>query len=158
MYSTGSSFQGFRIVGWNFCGAQVDRWISRDILHCQLVAGGDRPYGTNPRTPAEALACSGSLNNETDFSNRTAKLTSCGGSTCKTPPFDISISHRRRYRYYVSQLVIKSLGGERNGPTRVPAHELESRVTEKLIAFLKSDADLFDRLSTGDEADAGCRL
>src|SRR6266852_1162878 len=32
------------------------------------------------------------------------------------------------------------------GPTRVPAHELEGRVTEKLVAFLKSDADVFDRL------------
>ena len=69
-----------------------------------------------------------------------------------TPSF--TIRRGRRYRYYVSQLAIKSIGGERNGPTRVPAHELECRVTEKLIAFLKSDADVFDRLSTGDESPA----
>jgi site-specific DNA recombinase len=61
-----------------------------------------------------------------------------------TPSF--TIRRGRRYRYYVSQLAIKRPGGERNGQTRVPAHELEGRVTEKLVAFLKSDAEIFDRL------------
>jgi site-specific DNA recombinase len=65
-----------------------------------------------------------------------------------------TIRRGRRYRYYVSQLAIKIPGGERDGPTRVPAHELEGRVTEKLLAFLTSDADVFDRLSTGDESPA----
>lgn len=65
-----------------------------------------------------------------------------------------TIRRGRRYRYYVSQLAIKSLGGERNGPTRVPAHELEGRVTEKLVAFLKSDAEVFDRLSQEGESPA----
>ena len=69
-----------------------------------------------------------------------------------TPSF--TIRRGRRYRYYVSQLAIKSLGGERNGPTRVPAHELEGRVTEKLVAFLKSDADVFDQLSEKGESPA----
>ena len=39
-------------------------------------------------------------------------------------------------------------------PTRVPAHELEGRVTEKLVAFLKSDAEVFDRLSEEGESPA----
>jgi site-specific DNA recombinase len=69
-----------------------------------------------------------------------------------TPSF--TIRRGRRYRYYVSQLAIKSLGGERNGPTRIPAHELEGRVTEKLVAFLKSDAEVFDRLSEEGESPA----
>jgi site-specific DNA recombinase len=69
-----------------------------------------------------------------------------------TPSF--TIRRGRRYRYYVSQLTSKIHGGERDGSTRVPAHELESRVTEKLLAFLKSDADVFDRLSSGDESPA----
>jgi site-specific DNA recombinase len=69
-----------------------------------------------------------------------------------TPSF--TIRRGRRYRYYVSQLTSKIHGGERDGSTRVPAHELESRVIEKLLAFLKSDADVFDRLSTGDESPA----
>jgi site-specific DNA recombinase len=69
-----------------------------------------------------------------------------------TPSF--TIRRGRRYRYYVSQVAIKSLGGERNGPTRVPAHELEGRVTEKLVAFLKSDAEIFDRLSEEGECPA----
>jgi hypothetical protein len=34
----------------------------------------------------------------------------------------------------------------------VPAHELEIRVTEKLVVFLKSDADVFDRLSEEGES------
>ena len=36
----------------------------------------------------------------------------------------------------------------------MPAHELESRVTERLLAFLKSDADVFDRLGAEDESPA----
>jgi site-specific DNA recombinase len=72
-----------------------------------------------------------------------------------TPSF--TIRRGKRYRYYVSQLAIKIPGGERDGLTRVPAHELESRVTERLLAFLKSDADVFDRLSTGEESPAFSR-
>ena len=69
-----------------------------------------------------------------------------------TPSF--TSNRGRRYRYYVSQLAIKSPDGERNGATRVPAHELEGRVTEKLAAFLKSDAEVFDRLSEQGESPA----
>jgi len=69
-----------------------------------------------------------------------------------TPSF--TIKRGRRYRYYVSQLSIKSPGGERNGPMRVPAYELEGRVTEKLVAFLKSDAQVFDRLREEGESPA----
>lgn len=69
-----------------------------------------------------------------------------------TPSF--TMKRGRRYRYYVSQLAIKSPGGERDGPTRVPAHELECLVTEKLLAFLKSDAEVFDGLSAEDESPA----
>jgi site-specific DNA recombinase len=56
--------------------------------------------------------------------------------------------------YYASQLAIKNPPGQCDGPTRVPAHELESRVIERLLAFLKSDADVFDRLGAGDESPA----
>jgi site-specific DNA recombinase len=69
-----------------------------------------------------------------------------------TPSF--TIKRGRRYRYYVSQLAIKNPLGQCDGPTRVPAHELESRVTERLLAFLKSDADVFDRLGAEDESPA----
>jgi site-specific DNA recombinase len=69
-----------------------------------------------------------------------------------TPSF--TIKRGRRYRYYVSQLAIKNPPGQCDGPTRVPAHELESRVTERLLAFLKSDADVFDRLGAEDESPA----
>jgi len=69
-----------------------------------------------------------------------------------TPSF--TSKRGRRYRYYVSQLAIKSPDGARNGPTRVPAHELEGRVTEKLAVFLKSDAEVFDCLSEQGESPA----
>ena len=69
-----------------------------------------------------------------------------------TPSF--TIKRGRRYRYYVSQLAIKNPGRRGNGQTRVPAHELESRVTEKLLAFLKSDAEVFDTLSSKGESPA----
>ncbi len=62
-----------------------------------------------------------------------------------TPSF--TVRSGRRYRYYVSQGAIKNIASEGTGPTRVPAQELESRVIEKLLAFLKSDAEVFDGLS-----------
>lgn len=66
----------------------------------------------------------------------------------------LTIKRGRRYRYYVSQLAIKNPERERSGQTRVPAHELESRVTERLLAFLKSDAEVFDGLSSEGESPA----
>ena len=69
-----------------------------------------------------------------------------------TPSF--SVKRGRRYRYYVSQLVIKNTVTEGNGLTRVPAQELENRVMEKLLAFLKSDADVFDGLGLAEESPA----
>jgi DNA invertase Pin-like site-specific DNA recombinase len=67
-----------------------------------------------------------------------------------TPSF--TIRRGRRYRYYVSQLAIKNAADQCTGPTRVPARELEARVTEKILAFLKSDAEVFDGLSTEQES------
>jgi DNA invertase Pin-like site-specific DNA recombinase len=69
-----------------------------------------------------------------------------------TPSF--TVKRGRRYRYYVSQLVIKNTVTEKNGLTRVPAQELENRVMEKLLAFLKSDAEVFDGLNLADESPA----
>ncbi len=69
-----------------------------------------------------------------------------------TPSF--TIRRGRRYRYYVSHLAIGNPAGKGSGPTRVPAHELECRVTERLLTFLKSDAEVFDRLSEGGEGPA----
>ncbi|HWY21212.1 MAG TPA: recombinase family protein [Candidatus Acidoferrum sp.] len=69
-----------------------------------------------------------------------------------TPSF--TIKRGRRYRYYVSQLAIKNPPGQCDGPTRVPAHELESRVIERLLAFLKSDSEVFDRLGEEGESPA----
>ena len=66
-----------------------------------------------------------------------------------TPSF--TVRRGRRYRYYVSQLAIKNTANEAMGPTRVPAQELENRVTEKLLAFLKADAEVFDGLDLAGE-------
>jgi site-specific DNA recombinase len=69
-----------------------------------------------------------------------------------TPSF--TVKRGRRYRYYVSQLAIKNRVSEGVGPTRVPAQELENRVREKLLAFLQSDADVFDALGLAEERPA----
>jgi len=61
-----------------------------------------------------------------------------------TPSF--TIRRGRRYRYYVSQVVVQNPGGEYDGITRLPAHEIESRVMERLISFLRSDSDVFDQV------------
>ncbi|MGH9545619.1 MAG: hypothetical protein ACRD23_10430 [Terriglobales bacterium] len=66
-----------------------------------------------------------------------------------TPSF--TVRRGRRYRYYVSQLAIKNMSSEAIGPTRAPAQELENRVIEKLLAFLKSDAEIFDGLDLARE-------
>jgi site-specific DNA recombinase len=67
-----------------------------------------------------------------------------------TPSF--TFKKGRRYRYYVSQLAIKSPATKRNGPIRLPAREIESRVAERLLLFLKSDAEVFDRLGAAAES------
>jgi len=72
-----------------------------------------------------------------------------------TPSF--TIKNERRYRYYVSQLVIKNPSGQSKGSVRMPAHEIEKRVTERLHSFLKSDAEVFDELSPVGENPAAIR-
>jgi site-specific DNA recombinase len=69
-----------------------------------------------------------------------------------TPSF--TFKKRRRYRYYVSQLTIKNPATKLHGPIRLPAREIESRVTERLLSFLKSDAEVFDRLGASAESPA----
>jgi site-specific DNA recombinase len=61
-----------------------------------------------------------------------------------TPSF--TIRRGRRYRYYVSQAVVQGREGKHTGVTRVPAHEIESRMLDRIVGFLKSDADIFDQL------------
>jgi site-specific DNA recombinase len=62
-----------------------------------------------------------------------------------TPSF--TIKNGRRYHYYVSQSVVNKEAGKSESPERLPAHEIESRIKERICAFLKSDSDLFDELS-----------
>jgi site-specific DNA recombinase len=69
-----------------------------------------------------------------------------------TPSF--TVRRGRRYRYYVSQIAIKNMPSDATGPTRVPAQELERRVIEKLLAFLKADAEVFDGLNLLGESPA----
>jgi len=69
-----------------------------------------------------------------------------------TPAF--TVRRGRRYRYYVSQLAIQNPASQGNGLARVPAQELESRVIEKLIEFLRSDAEVFDGLELAGERPA----
>jgi site-specific DNA recombinase len=69
-----------------------------------------------------------------------------------TPSF--TIKNGRKYRYYISRLAIKKTAIENTGAMRLPAHEVEKRVTEKLHDFLKSDAELFDGLSAPGESPA----
>jgi site-specific DNA recombinase len=72
-----------------------------------------------------------------------------------TPSF--TIKRGRRYRYYVSQAVVQNPGGEHDGITRLPAPEIESRVVERLVRFLRSDSDVFDQLHVDGRAPAQLR-
>jgi site-specific DNA recombinase len=75
------------------------------------------------------------------------------GEGNRFPP-SFTIKRGRRYRYYVSQTVIQNPASQQTGPTRLPAHEIESRITERLQAFLRSDAQVFDELSASAESPA----
>jgi site-specific DNA recombinase len=72
-----------------------------------------------------------------------------------TPSF--TFKNGRRYRYYVSQLAVKNPTTKIKGPIRLPAREIESRVTERLLSFLKSEAEVFDRLAAASERPAAGR-
>ena len=65
-----------------------------------------------------------------------------------TPSFTIKRGRRYRYLRLTASPVraLKSHARTHRG-TRLPANELESRVTERLQAFLRSDAQVFDELS-----------
>jgi site-specific DNA recombinase len=54
----------------------------------------------------------------------------------------------RRYRYYVSQAVIKNPGTGTKGPARLPAQEIEDLVVSQLTSFLQSPQRLLDQLGT----------
>lgn len=52
----------------------------------------------------------------------------------------------RRYRYYVSQAVIKNTRKNRGGPVRIPASEIEELVTSQLTLLLQSPQRMMDVL------------
>ena len=53
----------------------------------------------------------------------------------------------RRYRYYVSQSVIKNARKRQNGPVRIPASEIEELVISQLTLLLRSPQRLMDILA-----------
>jgi DNA invertase Pin-like site-specific DNA recombinase len=57
-----------------------------------------------------------------------------------------TIKRGRRYRYYVSRDAIKNCEGECEKPTRLPAREVDIRVTERIRQFLKAEGEIFDGL------------
>jgi hypothetical protein len=54
----------------------------------------------------------------------------------------------QRYRYYVSQAVIKNPGKGSAGPARIPAKEIEDLVVSQLTSLLQSPQKLLDLLGT----------
>jgi len=54
----------------------------------------------------------------------------------------------QRYRYYVSQEIIKNPGKRTAGPVRVPAQEIEDLVVSQLTSLLQSPQKLLDLLGT----------
>jgi len=68
-----------------------------------------------------------------------------------------TVRRGRRYRYYVSQAVVQNPGEEQAGVTRLPAQEIESRVVDRLVGFLNSDADVFEQLGLEGQTPARLR-
>jgi site-specific DNA recombinase len=57
-----------------------------------------------------------------------------------------AVKNAKRYRYYVSQAVIKNPGVGHRGPVRLPAREIENLVCSKLQSFLRSPHQLLSSL------------
>jgi site-specific DNA recombinase len=57
-----------------------------------------------------------------------------------------AVKNGRRYRYYVSQAVIKNPGVSHRGPVRLPAREIESLVCAKLQSLLRTSHQLISSL------------
>jgi hypothetical protein len=72
-----------------------------------------------------------------------------------TPSF--TLKKNRRCRYYVSQLAIKNPNKKFFGPIRLPAREIENRVIERLISFLRSDAEVFEQFGGATDSPSGSR-
>jgi hypothetical protein len=60
----------------------------------------------------------------------------------------------RRYRYYISQAVIKNARNRHNGPVRIPALEIEELVISQLTLFLQSPRRMMDILVGTDASPA----
>ena len=60
----------------------------------------------------------------------------------------------RRYRYYVSQAVIKKSRGNHTGPVRIPASEIEELVLSQLTLLLRSPQRILDILVGSDASSA----
>jgi site-specific DNA recombinase len=65
-----------------------------------------------------------------------------------------TVKRGKRYRYYVSRPPVTDAVGQSLVSTRLPAHEFDSRVSERLQAFLTSDAQVFDELGASGESPA----
>ena len=74
---------------------------------------------------------------------------------CFTPSH--TVKNGKRYRYYVCQSVIRNPGGTHLGPTRLPAHEIESQVSSRIRSFLQSAKDVMDQLSLEGDSPAVTR-
>ena len=61
-----------------------------------------------------------------------------------------AVKNGKRYRYYVSQAVIQAKPGVK-GSRRIPAHELENLVYQRLRGFFNSREELLAAFSAGDE-------
>ena len=58
-----------------------------------------------------------------------------------------AVKNGRRYRYYVSQAVIKNPGSSHQGPVRIPAGEIEGLVYSKLRSFFGSSHEVIGALA-----------
>jgi site-specific DNA recombinase len=60
----------------------------------------------------------------------------------------------KRYRYYVSQAVIKNKARKPHGPVRLPAQEIEDLIVSQLQSFLQSPQRLMDGLADASDGSA----
>jgi len=58
-----------------------------------------------------------------------------------------TVKNGKRYRYYVSQALIRNPGNNKAGARRYPAHDLEELVVERLQTFLSSGPDVLQSLA-----------
>jgi DNA invertase Pin-like site-specific DNA recombinase len=146
-------------TGTNFGGNRFSRGALYDLLRSRLYIGEIRHRKTwypgqhpaiVPQEMWDQAQAKLSANNSVRTQSREARCALLTGLIRDAEGNLFTPSHTRKkgrkYTYYVSQSVIRYPGTHPDGPIRLPAQDIESKIVRKLQAFLHSGHNVYDQL------------